>query len=320
MKETPQDTRQQLRRGILAGLFCYVLWGFFPLYWKLLDDVDTFEVVAQRIIWCTVFTLIICFIMRLDLVGLLKTPRARRFLIPSALLITANWSIYIYAVSIDRIVETAIGYYLNPLVSIILGIAIFKERLGVLQGIAVALCSIGILFFTGSYGRFPWISIVLAVSFGVYGGVKKMGGYPAIEALAFENIVAVGPAIILAFALACITGDHGFLGDMTSWQGWQTTLLLVGGGVVTAIPLLLFAAAANSIPLTLLGFLQYISPTIALLIGVFINHEPFTIAHGVCMGCIWSGLALVAIDSIRRSHVDDRISIHEQSGASYDEE
>ena len=269
------------------------------MYWKLLSDVDPFETIAQRIIWCTVFTVAACFIFRLDFVSLLKERRARRYLIPAAILITINWGVYVYAVSIDRIVETAIGYYLNPLVSIIIGIIVFRERLDIFQIIAVALCSIGIVFFTAGYGSFPWISIVLALSFGIYGGVKKMGGYPATEALAFENLVAVGPALILAVALAFINGDHAFLGDMVTWQGWQTTLLLIGGGAVTAIPLLLFATAANEIPLTILGFIQYLSPTIALLIGVFVNGEPFTTAHAICLGCIWAGLALVAVSSLR---------------------
>ena len=286
-----------LKKGMLAGVFCYVLWGVFPLYWKLLDGVDPFEIIAQRIIWCTAFTILVCLILKLDFIALLREPRARRFLIPSAILISINWTVYVYAVDIDMIIETAIGYYLNPLVSIILGIIVFKERLRPLQVIAIALCGIGILFFTGNYGRFPWIAICLAVSFGVYGAVKKKGGYPAVEALAFENLVALIPAIALAFALSYVNGSHAFLGDVGSWDGWVTTLLLIGGGVVTAIPLILFATAANSIPLTILGFLQFISPTIALLIGTFVNGEPFTLAHAVCLACIWSGLILVTISS-----------------------
>ena len=292
------------RRGLLAGIFCYMLWGLFPLYWKLLSHVDPFEIISQRIIWCTVFTVAICLIFKHDFVALLKTPRARHYLIPAAVLITINWGVYVYAVSIDRIVETAIGYYLNPLVTIVLGMAFFKERLNALQVVALVLCCIGIAFFTSGYGSFPWISITLAISFGIYGAVKKKGGYPASEALAFENLVALVPAIAVAVALAFINGDHAFFGDVTTWQGWQTTLLLIGGGVVTAIPLLLFATAANLIPLTLLGFIQYLSPTIALLIGVFVNGEPFTLAHAACLGCIWVGLALVAVSSLRKKSAD----------------
>lgn len=296
MSNNPERTRE--RRGVLAAIFCYLMWGIFPLYWKLLSGVNAFEITAQRIIWCTVFTLILCAIARLNFIKLLKDARARRFLIPAAAIITINWGLYVWAVDIDRIVETAIGYYLNPLVTILLGMIVFKERMNAVEWIAVCLCCIGILFFTVNYGQFPWISIGLALSFGTYGAVKKKGGYPAVEALAFENLVAVGPAIIFAFILASATGSHGFLGDIQTLHGWTVTLLLIGGGAVTAIPLILFATAANSIPLTLLGFIQYLSPTIALLIGVFVNGEPFTLAHGVCLGCIWTGIALVGMNNL----------------------
>lgn len=289
------------RAGIMAAFGCYVMWGVFPLYWKLLEGVSSVEVICHRIIWCCAFTLAICAIMRLDFVSLLRERRARRYLIPAAVLITINWSVYIFAVEIDHIVETAIGYYLNPLVSILLGIVVFKERLSALQIVAVALCSIGICAFAIGYGQFPFIAITLAVSFGVYGAVKKKGGYPAIEALAFENLAAVIPAVLVAVGLAAFAGDQGFLGDTSTLAGWKITLLLVFGGVITALPLILFARAANLVPLSLLGFIQYLSPTIALLIGVFVNNEPFTLAHAICLGCIWVGLALVLADGMRAS-------------------
>lgn len=297
--ETPDTASRQTRNGIIAGLLCYVWWGFMPLYWKLLGNVSSAEIICQRIIWSFIFTALACSIARLDFVALLKDGRARRYLIPAALIITVNWSTYVYAVEIDHIVETAIGYYINPLVSILLGIVVFKERLTRLQAVAVALCAAGIVFFTVNYGRFPWISIVLAVTFGVYGAVKKRGGYPAVESIAVENAVIALPAVVAAFVLVQVTGTQGFLGDTASAQGWGTTLLLMGSGVATAVPLILFAKAANSIPLSLVGFIQYVSPTIALLLGVFVNNEPFTFAHAVCFGCIWSGLALVGLDSLR---------------------
>lgn len=289
------------RAGIIAAVGCYVMWGVFPLYWKLLEGVSSVEIICHRIVWCCVFTLAICAIARLDFVSLLKERRARHYLIPAAAFITINWSVYIFAVEIDHIVETAIGYYLNPLVSILLGIVVFKERLSTLQVIAVILCSVGICSFAVGYGQFPFIAIVLAVSFGIYGAIKKKGGYPAIEALAFENLVAVLPAVLIAVGLAAFTGNQGFLGDTSTLAGWKITLLLVFGGVITALPLILFARAANLVPLSLLGFIQYLSPTIALLIGVFVNNEPFTPAHAICLGCIWAGLALVFVDGMRAS-------------------
>lgn len=293
--------RKRTRRGIFAAFCCYLMWGVFPLYWKLLDGVDSFEVIAQRMIWCFVFTAAICFIGRWDFIGLLKDRRAMRYLVPASVLITLNWSTYIFAVGMDRIVETSIGYYCNPLVSIVLGLIVFKERLAPLQWAAVALCVGGIAFFVANYGEVPWISIILAVSFGLYGAIKKKGGYPAVEAIAVESTIMLPFAVAFAVVLAFATGHHAFLGDTSSASGWVTTALLVGGGAITAVPLILFATAANSIPLTLLGFIQYLSPTIALLIGVFANGEPFTLAHAVCFGCIWSGLALVGVDAVRTS-------------------
>lgn len=242
--------------------------------------------------------------MRYDFIGLLKTKRARHFLIPASVLITINWSTYIYAVQIDHIIETAIGYYLNPLVSIVLGIVVFKERLTPIQGIAIGLCIVGIVAFTFGYNGFPWISVVLALSFGVYGAVKKKGGYPAVEALAVENTIVVIPSIIVAVVVANVFGTHSFLGDVETVNGWKTTVLLILGGVVTAVPLILFARAANLIPLTLLGFIQFLSPTIALIIGVFVNGEPFTLSHAICLGCIWIGLLLVCMEPLlKKGHL-----------------
>lgn len=288
------------RQGVVAGVFCYLLWGLFPLYWKLLDEVNPFEVIAHRIIWCFATTVIFCVIVRLDLPGLLRQRRAWRYLVPAALIITLNWSIYIFAVSIDHVVETAIGYYINPLVSVLLGIVVFRERLSPLKIAAVALCTIGVLYFTISYGQFPWIAIMLAMSFGIYGAVKKKAGYPAVTALAFENTVMVVPAIVFAVVLAHVTGTHAFAANLDTTHGIYLTVLLILGGPATAIPLILFAKAANLIPLSLLGFIQYLSPTLALLTGVLLLGEPFTLAHGVCLGCIWAGIALVTFDTVRK--------------------
>lgn len=293
-------TRQE-RRGVAAGIACYVLWGLYPLYWRLLAEVDSFEIIAHRIIWCFATTVLVCAFGRLGLPALLRQGRAWRYLAPAAVLITLNWSIYIIAVNAGHVVETAIGYYINPLVSILLGVAVFHERLTRVQLAAVLLCVFGVAFFTLSYGQFPWIALTLAVSFGTYGAVKKKAAYPAVTALAFENAVMVVPAIVFAVVLAFATGNHAFLADVSTAHGWAITGMLVLAGPITAIPLILFAKAANSIPLSLLGFIQYISPTIALLTGVFLFGEPFTLAHAVCLGSIWCGLALVSAEALRAS-------------------
>lgn len=298
---TSTSLSKEQRNGTIAGLFCYLFWGLAPIYWKFLDHVNPFEVIGQRIIWCFVLMVIICAVMRINFVGMFKDKRAVLYLGVAAVLISINWGVYIYAVSTDRVVHTALGYYTNPLVSILFGVIFFKERLTKLQGTAVALCIIGVLYFLFDYGELPWISLVLALSFGMYGAVKKRGGYPAIPALAVESTLALPLAFGVAIATAVITGSHAFLGDVSTLSGWGTTLLLIGSGAITAIPLVLFAQAANAIPLTMLGFIQYVSPTIALLLGVFAFGEPFTTAHVVCFGCIWVGLALVSYETIRNS-------------------
>lgn len=290
----------ETRKGIITGIFCYLFWGLCPLYWKLLENVDSLEIIAQRIIWCAVLTVGACVVLRKDLLGLLRNKRAWRILGPASILITLNWGLYIYAVNTGHVVETAIGYYINPLVSIILGIIFFGERLTKLQICAVALCSFGVLFFTFNYGQFPAISLALACSFGLYGAVKKKGNYPPVEALAMESAILFIPVMAFAIILAFATGSHAFLGDTTTLDGWTTTLLLIGAGPVTAVPLLLFSSAANKIPLSLLGFIQYLSPTLALILGVFLFGEAFTLAHGVLLGCIWAALALVSAETLRR--------------------
>lgn len=302
MPETSSSTMSKdERRGTIAGLFCYLFWGLAPIYWKWLDAVDPLEVIGQRIIWCFVLMVLICLILRIDFIGILKDKRALKYLGVAAVLISINWGVYIYAVATDRIVHTAMGYYTNPLVSILFGVVFFKERLSKLQLGAVLLCAIGVLFFLYDYGELPWISLVLAFSFGMYGAVKKRGGYPAIPALAVESTMALPLALMAVGASIYLTGSHAFLGDISSVQGWTTTALIIGAGAITAIPLVLFAKAANSIPLTMLGFIQYVSPTIALLLGVFAYGEPFTTAHAVCFGCIWAGLALASVDTIRKN-------------------
>ena len=290
----------EARHGVLSGLFCYVFWGLCPIYWKLLVEVDSFEIIAHRIIWCFVMVVIVCIVGKRGLAALMRERRAWLYLAPCAVIITLNWSVYIVAVNSGNIIETAIGYYINPLVSILLGIVVFREKLTRLQAIAVALCVFGIGFFTVNYGKFPWIALALAFSFGIYGALKKKAAYPAITALAIENTVMVVPAIVFAIVLASVTGTHAFLGDTATAHGWGITALLVLAGPVTAVPLILFANAANKIPLSLLGFIQYVSPTISLITGVFLFGEAFTLAHAVCLGSIWCGLALVSFEAVRK--------------------
>ena len=297
--ETGPD-RADVGRGVLAAAACYCIWGFCPLFWALLGGVGSVEIIGQRIVWALVLTVIACkFILKVDFIALLRDARARRFLIPSGLLVMVNWSLYIVAMVTNTVVEAALGYYINPLVSIVLGLVVFHERLTPLQVAATLLSAAGVVYFTVSYGSFPWIALSLAITFGIYGAVKKRGGYPAVPSIAVEGIVALPFAIVALVAVAA-AGQSVFFSPDMSLAAWQTRILLVLTGPITAVPLILFAMAANKTPLSLIGFIQYISPTISLLSGVLVLGEPFTSAHAVCFACIWIGAALVIADAIRK--------------------
>ena len=274
--------------------------GFVPSFWALLNDVDPVELIGQRIAWALVLTVVACkFVLKVDFVALLKDARARRFLIPSGLLVMVNWSLYIVAMVTNNVLEAALGYYINPLVSIVLGLVVFHEKLTPLQVAATVLSAAGVIYFTASYGSFPWIALSLAFTFGIYGAVKKRGGYPAVPTIAVEGIVAL-PFAIVALVVVAAAGQSVFFSPDMSLAAWQTRILLVLTGPVTAVTLILFATAANKTPLSLMGFIQYISPTTSLLSGVLVLGEPFTSAHAVCFACIWAGAVLVIADAIRK--------------------
>ena len=299
METEAEACRSEAKRGALAAAACYCIWGFCPLFWSLLGNMDSVEIIGQRIVWSLVLTVVACkFILKVDFVALLRDARARRFLIPSGLLIMVNWSLYIVAMVTNRVVEASLGYYINPLVTIVLGLVVFRERLTPLQVAATVLSAAGVIYFAVDYGSFPWMALALALTFGVYGAVKKRGGYPAVPSIAVEGVVALPFAIVALVAMA-VAGRSAFFSPDMSLAAWQTRALLVLTGPITAVPLILFATAANKTPLSLIGFIQYISPTISLLSGVFVLGEPFTSAHMVCFACIWAGAVLVVIDAIR---------------------
>lgn len=297
----PTPALASTRTGVLTGIGCYVFWGLCPVFWKLLGAVNPFEVIANRIIWSLAFMVLVCRVMHLDYLGLLRSRRTLRYLLPASLLITVIWSVYIWAVAAGNLVECALGYYINPLMSILFGVVFFKEKLTRLQTAATLLMAAGVLYFSVAYGQIPWIALALALTFALYGVVKKKGGCPPIEAIAVENTLAAPIGLAIGVATALITGGHAFLADPASVASWGVTGLLVLAGPVTAIPLVLFSKAANNIPLSLLGFIQYVSPTLSLLLGVFAYGEAFTSAHAVCFACIWVGLALVSFEAVRGS-------------------
>jgi chloramphenicol-sensitive protein RarD len=297
-KQTGGDTAS-LKTGLLFGAGCYVLWGLLPIYWKLLESASVFEVFAHRMLWSFVFMIVICrFISKSDLGALFRDKRAILILGLAGIAVAGTWGIYILAINSGHVLQASLGYYINPLVAILFGVVFFREKLTLMQKIATALAAIGVIYFTIDYGSLPWVSLALAILFAIYGALKKKGGYPATSALAVETTLVAPFALIFVAATFFLPGRE-FLAPDASPAGWLDTVLLIGGGAVTAIPLLLFAKGANAIPLSWMGFLQYISPTITFLLGVFLYKEPFTTAHAVCFGLIWLGLILISVEMFR---------------------
>ncbi len=286
-----------MNKGILYATGAYVVWGLLPLYWKALHDVPALEILAHRMVWClgVVFLLLAYQRHWSWLPGVLRNPRTVTIFAISALLLTLNWFVYIWAVNQGRVVETSLGYFINPLVNVLFGVLFLRERLRMWQGVAIAVALGGVLYLTLSYGALPWIAITLATSFGLYGLLRKTAPLNSLEGLTLETLLLFLPA--LAYLLFQETNGVSAFGH----AGLLTTLLLAFSGAATALPLLLFAAGARSITMTTLGILQYIAPTLQFLLGVLVYHEPLTLARlaGYCL--IWLALAVYTADGLLRA-------------------
>ncbi len=293
-----QSNYNDQRIGIISATFAYVVWGLFPLYWKLLQDVSPGEILAHRIVWSFLFMMIILlFVGKIKELGkelkYLMSHRKRLLAIGFAsIIISMNWVLYIWAVNTDHVVEASLGYYINPLVSILLGIIVLKEKLTRWQIVSFILAMIGVLYMAIHFGSVPWVALLLAASFGLYGLIKKMVNLGAMIGLAIETLF-ITPFAILFLSFVHKDGSGSFSTSV------DTSLLLIGAGVVTAVPLLLFAIGARRIPLSMIGFLQYIAPTFMLLIGVFVYNEPFTDVHLFSFICIWSALTIYTMSKTK---------------------
>lgn len=289
---------QNERKGIIAALIAYVCWGLFPLYWKALSGVGSEEILASRVIWSFILTLLFVLALRKgsalvrDVKALWQHQKSFWTLMLAAYLIMINWYLYIWAVNHNHILETSLGYYLNPIISILLGIIFLKERLSKIQVVAVVIALVGVVVMMVNYGRVPYIALSLAFSFGVYGLLKKRIKLDATRGLIIET------AFVLPFALLYY-GYLEFEGKMAfGMVDWKTTALLIGGGAVTSVPLILFAIGAQNIPLYLVGFIQYVSPTITLILGVFVYGETFGSTELLSFGFIWVALAIFSVTTI----------------------
>ncbi|MGC5031593.1 EamA family transporter RarD [Micromonospora sp. DT229] len=286
-----------LRLGYLYGLAAYLMWGFFPLYFKLLRPASPLEILAHRVIWSVAFVALLLGAMRNIgfLRALLRRPRALAGIGVAATLIGLNWFTYIYGVNSDRVVETALGYFINPLVVVLLGVVVLRERLRPGQWLALGIGGLAVAVLTVDYGRLPYLALILALTFGGYSLVKKQLGLPAAEGLFVESAVLALPALGYLGWLAA-TGEATF-GQVSTGH----TLLLVLAGALTAIPLLLFAGAANRLPLTALGMLQYVAPILQLGCGVLIFHEPMPPARLAGFALVWLALIVFTVDGLRQA-------------------
>ncbi len=289
-----QDTRR--RQGIAYTAVAFFTWGVLPFYWKALGEVPALEILAHRILWSFLFITVVLVIQKKVYVKrLLHDGNTRRALLLTSGLIGLNWFTYVYAVNSERIVEASMGYYINPILSVFLGIIILKERLNLLQLVAFLLACAGVVYLTLDYGRFPWISVLLACAFALYGLFKKTTDVDSMPGLMIETML-LAPIALFIVIYQTLTG-RGALFSVSL----GSDLLLIGAGVVTTMPLYWFAQGTKRIRLSSVGFLQYIAPSLMLLIGVFVYNETFTSAHLISFGLVWCGLVLYTISLMRGS-------------------
>ena len=293
----PQPVSARCSDGTLAGvssaLGCFTLWGLFPIYFNLLRHVPALEVLAHRILGSAVLLLALLLARRQGpaLLATFRNGRQLRFYLLTTLLISTNWLLYIWAVQTGRILEASLGYYINPLVNVVLGVLFLRERLNPRQWSAVAIAGAGVLAMTFGYGVFPWISLTLALSFGSYGLLRKKAGHAAMLGLCMETMLMTPVASL--FLVVFSTQGTGALGIPDG----RTDLLLLAAGPITVAPLLLSLQATQRLRLSTVGLIQYLTPTLQFLLAVAVYHEPFTRIHLMAFGCIWLALAIYSIDA-----------------------
>lgn len=279
------------KKGVFYAFAAYTAWGLLPVYWKALQVIPAREILAHRILWSFAFVALLLILKKQwgNAKAVLRDPSKLFGLILSSLLITSNWYIYIWAVNSNKVVEASLGYYINPLLTVLLGVVVLRERMDKWQIVSLVLAAAGVLILTLEYGKIPWISLSLATTFALYGLAKRLVQVDSLLGLALETAVVV-PVALIYLSTVQVRGA-GVMGP----SGSLTMLLLLGTGVVTAIPLLSFAQAAKMIPFSTMGFIQYVSPSLSLLLGVFHYHEEFTTAYALSFGAIWIALAVYSV-------------------------
>jgi len=302
MRGSPDKPKSHETLAVLAGLGAFVTWGLIPGYWKLMQTVPPTEILAHRYVWTTVFlTALLTWQRRwAEVRANASSARTLRYCFASGCSISINWFLFIWAVLIGRIIETSLGYFMTPLMNVLFGALFLRERLTRLQLVSVGLMVVAVLNLTFGYGHFPWIALMLCVSFGVYGLLRKKSGTAAIPGLFFETVLLT-PVAITFLVLLRTRGTLLFGSD-----GVWISFLLLSTGVVTAVPLVWFGYAARHLKLTTVGFLQYVAPTCSFLLGVFVYHEPFSRAHLITFSLIWLALGIFTFEAITRLRAERR--------------
>ncbi|MER7707960.1 EamA family transporter RarD [Kitasatospora sp. NPDC097605] len=302
----PETTQQEAAgRGLWYGFAAYGIWGLFPLFWPLLEPAAADDILANRMVWSLVAVVLLLVVQRHWgwIRPLLRQPRRLAMLGAAATVISVNWGVYIWAVNAGHVVETSLGYFINPLVTIAFGVLVLKERLRAAQWVAVGIGALAVAVLTVGYGRLPWIALTLALSFATYGLLKKTVGLSGLESLAAES------AFMFPFALGYLVylqvSGRGTFGHAVSGEyGWGHSGLLMLSGVITAVPLLFFGAAAVRVPLSMLGLLQYLAPVFQFLIGIAVFHESMPPARWAGFALVWAALAVLTWDALRRVRAD----------------
>lgn len=281
-----------MKKGIWYAIGAYSLWGLFPIYWKWLQHVPALQLLGHRILWSFLLLIMVILVSKQWSAFRLRALTMRVFPIylAASLLIAVNWLTYIWAINAGYVVESSLGYFINPLLSVLLGVIFLRERLRPLQWLPVGLAAVGVLYLALVYGSLPWIALTLAFTFGFYGLVKKTAPLGSLYGLTLETGILFLPALGYLL-LAATRGQGAFLRS-----GTVSDLLLVGAGVVTTVPLLIFASAAQRIPLSLVGILQYIAPTLQFMLGVLVYREPFSFARLTGFGIVWLALVIYAVE------------------------
>lgn len=290
---------ENYKQGIFFGLAAYVLWGILPIYWKALELVSPFEILSSRFMWSCVFVFLLIIFQKKwplftkEVKQVFSNVKTGAAMAAAGITISFNWGTFIWAVNNGHIVETSMGYYINPLVSILFAVVFLHERLDKMQLAAITCAFIGVASMVYSFGKIPWVSLTLAFTFALYGLLKKILSVSALTSIMFETLLITPLALVYEYSLWQQGVSFYASGNL------QVIMMLTGAGVVTAIPLLLFTAGARLLPLKIIGFLQYISPTLTLLIGVFVYNEAFTASHLLAFGWIWAALLLFIVSQLR---------------------